>query len=58
MAWPGYPSKEMVTDGDKNISIIAAQPTYSQVRGQIRSVHWAKSKLAKDARNVKYIRVK
>jgi hypothetical protein len=37
-AWPGYPSKDMVTDGDKNISIIAAQPTYSQVRGQIRSV--------------------
>lgn len=36
MAWPGYPSSDMVTDGDKNISIIVAKPTYSQVRGQIR----------------------
>jgi hypothetical protein len=30
MAWPGYPAKTCETDGDKNLTILAAQPTYSQ----------------------------
>mmetsp|Transcript_36820 Transcript_36820/g.71855 ORF Transcript_36820/g.71855 Transcript_36820/m.71855 type:complete len:358 (+) Transcript_36820:280-1353(+) len=30
MAWPGYPAKSVETDGDKDVTILAGQATYSQ----------------------------